>query len=551
MSRDIGELSESDEGEQDLSREEPDLRREEPDLSREEPNELASLWSGPVTRSKLRAQEERLQEIAKIVGLGSRQGDQDKPACWFNLITLEASIVQQSAKVKRSGEWRSVQRTKTPNHVKDHLRTGIDRFAWSHSRSSKAVTVQKTGTSQDPRPPPHMDLASYQSMVSQLKKRSISNVRRPPLKSYQTDLGQRVPCQRRTKILSQARVLQTWSLCWMNVTTHLMTVLRTFITRKHWPRIPNSKIIYRSWVTRQISVTVPRPKGEAVPSNGERDDAPRKQSYNPQQTGMKSTSQEESDRWVHRTQRTGPDHGVPPGTAAKKEESSSRGTHPNSETEPTGYITKVKHGLTTGVPRKLMSCTNSRNIIILKGANEQDQVEATADPGQPSMKKWYNHKTGDTRYNCKSTAIAGSKSAKVREHPIISCFSIRGKQRKPGTWWLPAEAACSTTTQSWPASERQNTKSQQVPIVASPRMAEYGPLKLIFRVLRKNSGLRKASRSRTHRFLKTHRFRKMTSGSKDYEAQKPWVPQKQPLGPEPISSPSDLRVQGIGNQPRT
>ena len=101
-SRDIGELSESDEGEPDLSREEPDLsreepdlrreepdlRREEPDLSREEPDELASLWSGPVTRSRLRAQEERLQEIAKFVGLGSRQGDQNKPACWFNLITL-------------------------------------------------------------------------------------------------------------------------------------------------------------------------------------------------------------------------------------------------------------------------------------------------------------------------------------------------------------------------------------------------------------------------------------------------------------------------------
>ncbi|KAG5388818.1 hypothetical protein IGI04_030359, partial [Brassica rapa subsp. trilocularis] len=85
MSRDIGELSESDEGE-------PDLRREEPDLSREEPNELASLWSGPVTRSRLRAQEERLQEIAKTVGLGSRQGDQDKPACWFNLITFKPSL---------------------------------------------------------------------------------------------------------------------------------------------------------------------------------------------------------------------------------------------------------------------------------------------------------------------------------------------------------------------------------------------------------------------------------------------------------------------------
>ncbi|KAF3586278.1 hypothetical protein F2Q69_00029720 [Brassica cretica] len=233
-----------------------------------------------------------------------------------------SSKVKQTAgegpEVKRSGGWRSIQRTRTPNHMKDHLRTGIDRFAWSHSRSSKAVPVQKTGTSQDPHPPPLMDLASYQPMVSQLKKRGISNVRRPPLKSYQKDLGQRVPCQRRTKIPSQARVLQTWSFRWMNATTHLMTVLRTFITRKHWLRIPNSKRIYRSWGTRQISVMVPGHKGEAVPSNGERDDAPRKHSYNPQQTGIKSTSQEESNRWVQRTQRTGPDHGVPPGTTTRK-----------------------------------------------------------------------------------------------------------------------------------------------------------------------------------------------------------------------------------------
>ncbi|KAF3605717.1 hypothetical protein DY000_02047817 [Brassica cretica] len=103
----------------------------------------------------------------------------------------------------------------------------------------------------------------------------------------------------------------------MNATTHLMSVLRTFITRKYWPRIPNSKKIYISWGTRQISVTVPGPKGEAVPSNVERDDAPRKYSYNPQ-NDMKSTSQEESDRWVHITRRTGPDHGAPPGTAARK-----------------------------------------------------------------------------------------------------------------------------------------------------------------------------------------------------------------------------------------
>ncbi|KAL0641641.1 hypothetical protein Bca4012_103734 [Brassica carinata] len=95
MSRDIGELSESNEEEPDLSREEPDLRRgepdlsrEEPDLSREEPDELASLWSGPVTRSRLRAQEKSLQHLAKSVELKSEEENQDKPACWFNFISV-------------------------------------------------------------------------------------------------------------------------------------------------------------------------------------------------------------------------------------------------------------------------------------------------------------------------------------------------------------------------------------------------------------------------------------------------------------------------------
>ncbi|KAF3517207.1 hypothetical protein DY000_02060011 [Brassica cretica] len=49
-------------------------------LSREEPDELASLWSGPVTRSRLRAQEESLQHLAKSVGLKSEEENQDKPA---------------------------------------------------------------------------------------------------------------------------------------------------------------------------------------------------------------------------------------------------------------------------------------------------------------------------------------------------------------------------------------------------------------------------------------------------------------------------------------
>ncbi|KAF2532570.1 hypothetical protein F2Q70_00029234 [Brassica cretica] len=233
----------------------------------------------------------------------------------LELLSDDSRFFRKAFQVKKTGEWRSVKRTRTLNHVKDHLRTGIDRFSWSHSRSSKAVPAQKIWISQDPRPPPCIDLVSYQLMVSQIKKRGISIVRRPPLKSYRTDLGQ---SQQRTKIPSQARALQIWSLRWMNATTHLMAVLRTFITRKHWPRIPNNKKIYRSRGTRQISITVPVPKGEAVPRNGERDDPPRQHSYNPQQTGMKSTSKKESDRRVHRTLRTGHDYGVPPRTAARK-----------------------------------------------------------------------------------------------------------------------------------------------------------------------------------------------------------------------------------------
>ncbi|KAF2568325.1 hypothetical protein F2Q68_00025533 [Brassica cretica] len=93
MTRDIEEeLSEpeedepSDETAVEERREAEDT--EENQNKSEIPCEPTSVWSGPITRSRLRAQEERLQEIAKIVGLGSRQGDQDKPVCWFNLITL-------------------------------------------------------------------------------------------------------------------------------------------------------------------------------------------------------------------------------------------------------------------------------------------------------------------------------------------------------------------------------------------------------------------------------------------------------------------------------
>ena len=179
---------------------------------------------------------------------------------------------------------------RTPNHEKGHLWTDIDRFAWSHSRSSKAIPARKRRISQDPRPPPLMDLISYQLMVSQMNKQGISTLRRPPPKSYRKDLGQKAPRQKKTEKPSTARALQIWSLRWMNATAHLMVMLKTFITKKHRPWIPSNKKIYGSRGTRQISVTVPGPKGEAVPSKGERGDAPRKHSYNPQQTGMKSTS---------------------------------------------------------------------------------------------------------------------------------------------------------------------------------------------------------------------------------------------------------------------
>ncbi|KAF3587904.1 hypothetical protein F2Q69_00027649 [Brassica cretica] len=89
MTRDIEEeLSETDEDE--LSDETAVEERSEAEDTEENQNqsgtpcEPTSVWSGPTTRSRLRAQEEMLQEIAKIVGLGSRQGDQNKPA-WFSV----------------------------------------------------------------------------------------------------------------------------------------------------------------------------------------------------------------------------------------------------------------------------------------------------------------------------------------------------------------------------------------------------------------------------------------------------------------------------------
>ncbi|KAL0847022.1 hypothetical protein Bca101_020268 [Brassica carinata] len=90
------ELSESDEEEpSDEPSEEMTLEEgseaddiEENQHQRDVSNGLANVWSGPVTRSRLRAQEKSLHALLQIVGVGPRREDQDKPACWLNLIAM-------------------------------------------------------------------------------------------------------------------------------------------------------------------------------------------------------------------------------------------------------------------------------------------------------------------------------------------------------------------------------------------------------------------------------------------------------------------------------
>ena len=90
------ELSESDEEEpSDEPSEEMTLEEgseaddiEENQHQRDVSSGLANVWSGPVTRSRLRAQEKSLHALLQIVGVGPRREDQDKPACWFNLIAM-------------------------------------------------------------------------------------------------------------------------------------------------------------------------------------------------------------------------------------------------------------------------------------------------------------------------------------------------------------------------------------------------------------------------------------------------------------------------------
>ena len=98
MSKDIGELSESEEGEliepdqgdkgaanwmslgEELEAVDPELN-----LSKGDSQTQDSLWNGPMTRSRLRNQEKALLLLLQLVGNKAEGEIQDKPACWFSL----------------------------------------------------------------------------------------------------------------------------------------------------------------------------------------------------------------------------------------------------------------------------------------------------------------------------------------------------------------------------------------------------------------------------------------------------------------------------------
>ena len=83
MTRDLEEeLSDTDEEAADEENQDQNQNQ------RDTPGEPASVWIGPMTRSRLRAQEKSLLHLAKIVGGVCKGDNQDKPACWFNLIKL-------------------------------------------------------------------------------------------------------------------------------------------------------------------------------------------------------------------------------------------------------------------------------------------------------------------------------------------------------------------------------------------------------------------------------------------------------------------------------
>uniref|UniRef100_A0A0D3BVB1 Retrotransposon gag domain-containing protein n=1 Tax=Brassica oleracea var. oleracea TaxID=109376 RepID=A0A0D3BVB1_BRAOL len=172
---------------------------------------------------------------------------------------------QGKASVNDTRNWGSFRRSRTLDHSKNPRnprRTDVDRSAWSPPKPFKVASARKTWSSQDPRPPPHIDkitknLIRYQPVVSRVSEWGMSIPRRLPQRVYQTGPERRAPRRHRMEKLSQAGDLRTWSLQWMNVTTRFMEVLKTFISRKQWS--PNTE----GRGMKRVSTTVPRPKKEA------------------------------------------------------------------------------------------------------------------------------------------------------------------------------------------------------------------------------------------------------------------------------------------------
>ena len=107
MIKDIGELSESEDEEliepeqgdkgatewtslgEELEAVDPEVNQSQGRLGEQSELELnqdlTSCWTGPVTRSRSKAQREALLHLLQLVGNKSEGESQDKPACWFSL----------------------------------------------------------------------------------------------------------------------------------------------------------------------------------------------------------------------------------------------------------------------------------------------------------------------------------------------------------------------------------------------------------------------------------------------------------------------------------
>ncbi|KAF3523284.1 hypothetical protein F2Q69_00048424 [Brassica cretica] len=103
--------------------------------------------------------------------------------------------------VKDTRNWGLFWRSRILDHSKNsrnHRKTYVDRSAWSPPKPFKVASTRKTWSSQDPRPPPHIDkitnnLIMYQPVVSRISKWDMSTPRRLSHKIHQTGLGQRAP----------------------------------------------------------------------------------------------------------------------------------------------------------------------------------------------------------------------------------------------------------------------------------------------------------------------------------------------------------------------